>query len=179
VDEKKGLKTVELRLISELLKDSRRSDRQLAKSIGVSQPTVTRTVRKLREAGYIKEFTIIPDFKKLGFQILAFSTFKLTEQVPSEQLKEERILIRKDFMKKPLAHIIGMSGTGLNADRMIVSFHESYSSYSGFLQRIRNDPLIKMNSLSSFVVDLTDDNHYDSLTLLPIADYILKMKKNE
>ena len=36
------LKDVELRLISELIKDSRRSDRELAKAIGVSQPTVSR-----------------------------------------------------------------------------------------------------------------------------------------
>jgi DNA-binding Lrp family transcriptional regulator len=32
------MKDVELKLISELMKDSRRSDRELAKAIGVSSP---------------------------------------------------------------------------------------------------------------------------------------------
>jgi DNA-binding Lrp family transcriptional regulator len=43
------MKDVELRLISELLKNSRRSDRELAKVLHVSQPTVGRA--KLRELG--------------------------------------------------------------------------------------------------------------------------------
>ena len=43
VNEDGILKDVELKLFSELMKNSRRSDRELAKVIGVSQPTVTRT----------------------------------------------------------------------------------------------------------------------------------------
>jgi DNA-binding Lrp family transcriptional regulator len=43
------LKDVELKLISELMKNSRKSDRELAKKIGVSQPTVTRTRTKLQK----------------------------------------------------------------------------------------------------------------------------------
>jgi DNA-binding Lrp family transcriptional regulator len=42
------MKDVELRLISELMKNSRRSDKELAKVIGVSQPTVTRIRLKLQ-----------------------------------------------------------------------------------------------------------------------------------
>jgi len=59
------MKNVEWKLISELMKDSRRSDRELAQAIGVSQPTVSRTIKKLEKEGYIKEYTIIPDFHKL------------------------------------------------------------------------------------------------------------------
>jgi len=36
-----------LRLLLELLKDSKRSDRELAKVLGVSQPTVSRTRSRL------------------------------------------------------------------------------------------------------------------------------------
>jgi len=67
------LKAVELRLVAELLKNSRRSDRELAKALGVSQPTVSRTMKKLEEQGVIKEYTIVPDFSKLGFQIMGVS----------------------------------------------------------------------------------------------------------
>jgi DNA-binding Lrp family transcriptional regulator len=41
------MKDIERRLISELMKNSRRSDRELAKALGTSQPTITRTRGKL------------------------------------------------------------------------------------------------------------------------------------
>jgi DNA-binding Lrp family transcriptional regulator len=43
------VKDAELKLISELMKDSRRSDRELAKAVGVSQPTISRMIRKLEK----------------------------------------------------------------------------------------------------------------------------------
>jgi DNA-binding Lrp family transcriptional regulator len=65
------MKHIELKLVSELMKNSRRSDRELAKAIGVSQPTVSRTIAKLEKDGVLKEWTVIPDFNKLGYQICA------------------------------------------------------------------------------------------------------------
>lgn len=41
------MKEVELRLAAELMKNSRRSDRELAKALKVSQPTVSRMRNKL------------------------------------------------------------------------------------------------------------------------------------
>jgi DNA-binding Lrp family transcriptional regulator len=175
----KGLKDVELRLIAELMKNSRRSDRNLAKTIGVSQPTVSRTLKKLENKGYIKEYTMIPDFKKLGFQILAFSTYELAENASRDEFEEKRKLIREEFKKEPLSYILGMSGMGMKADRMIVTFHEDFSSYLKFLDRVRGDPLVKMGKIDTFIVSLEDKNHFHSLTLSALADFILKMKKKE
>lgn len=52
------MKEFELKLISELMKNSRRSDRDLAKAIGSSQPTVTRNRHRLEQQGIIKQYTI-------------------------------------------------------------------------------------------------------------------------
>jgi DNA-binding Lrp family transcriptional regulator len=41
------MKDVQLKLISERMKNCRRSDRELAKVIGVSQPTASRLIEKL------------------------------------------------------------------------------------------------------------------------------------
>jgi len=43
------MKETELKLVSELMKNSRRSDRELARAMGVSQPTVSRMIRKLEK----------------------------------------------------------------------------------------------------------------------------------
>jgi Lrp/AsnC family transcriptional regulator for asnA, asnC and gidA len=60
------VKDIELKLISELMKNSRRSDRALAKVLKTSQPMVTRTRARLEREGYLREYTVIPDFHKLG-----------------------------------------------------------------------------------------------------------------
>ena len=65
-----------MKLLLELLKDSKRSDRELAKVLGVSQPTVSRMRSKLVKEGVIKSFTVIPDFVKMGYEILAITLVK-------------------------------------------------------------------------------------------------------
>ncbi len=51
-------KDVEIRILVELMRNSRRSDREIAKSVGVSQPTVSRIIGKLERIGAIREFTV-------------------------------------------------------------------------------------------------------------------------
>jgi len=55
------MKTKVRKFLLELLKDSKRSDREIAKVLGVSQPTITRMRNRLVQEGVIQEFTIIPD----------------------------------------------------------------------------------------------------------------------
>jgi Mn-dependent DtxR family transcriptional regulator len=52
------LKEFELEVISELVRNCRRSDGELARALHVSQPTVTRTRTKLEKQGLI-EYTIL------------------------------------------------------------------------------------------------------------------------
>ena len=63
-------------LLFEYLKDSNRSDRQIAKVLGVSQPTVSRMKSRLLEEGVVRHFSAIPDFAKMGYEIMAFSFVK-------------------------------------------------------------------------------------------------------
>ena len=81
------MKPAELRLLSELVKDSLRSDRELAKAVGVSQPTVTRMRARLEKEKVIKEYTMIPDFHKLGFEILAITFLVLDKEPDSQQFE--------------------------------------------------------------------------------------------
>lgn len=68
-----------LKLLFALIKNSKRSDRDLAKILGFSQPTVTRG-RKALEKEAIKQYTIIPKLPYLGFDIIAL-TFSRTKEL--------------------------------------------------------------------------------------------------
>ncbi len=173
------MKEVELKLVSELMKNSQRSDRQLAKILGVSQPTVSRTLRMLKEQGVIKEYTMIPDFTKLGFEIMSISFAKLKEAISEEKLQEIREQFRQTQLKEPISTIVAMSGMGCNADRVIIAFHENYSAYTEFLDKIRQHPSLDVEKISSFLINLNDRSHYRSLTLSHLADYITYKKRQE
>ena len=62
-----------IKLLYEMMKNAKRSDRKIAKIIGVSQPTITRMRQRLEKAGYIRDYTVIPNLEKLGYEIAAFT----------------------------------------------------------------------------------------------------------
>ena len=173
------LKDVELKLVCELMKNSRRSDRELGRVLGVSQPTVSRMVKKLEKEGVIKEYAMIPDFTKLGFQIMSIDFAKLKKPISEERLKETRKQVRQTLLKEPESAIVGMTGMGFNADRVIVAFHEDYSTYTEALDKIKQHPLVEVEEIKSFLVDLNDRSQYLPLTLSNLADYITYKKRQK
>src|SRR3989304_95214 len=77
------------RILCELLRDSSKSDRELAKQLGVSQPTVSRLRNRLVEEGLIKHFSVTPDLSALGFEIIAVTNFasKLSGEITEKARK--------------------------------------------------------------------------------------------
>lgn len=117
------------KLLFELLKDSKRSDRELAKVLGVSQATVSRMRNTLVKDGLIREFTIIPDLVKMGFEILAISVFK------SIRTKEIREKAMEWTMAKPNM-IFAARADGMGKNAVVISIHKDYTDYSNFLNDI-------------------------------------------
>jgi DNA-binding Lrp family transcriptional regulator len=131
--EMKELKPIDYKLLFELMKDSHRSDRQLAKALGVSQPTVTRR-RSLLEENYIEGYTIIPKFGKIGFEIAAFTFLKSklkqkTGQERDKALKE----LEKWYMNQPNVLLV-LDGRGMGWDAVCVSIHKSFSDFAEFIR---------------------------------------------
>jgi len=84
------MKDIELRLVSELMKNSRRSDRELARTLKISQPTVTRMRTRLEKEGIIKEYTMIPDFSKLGYHLIGITFIKLKKVLKPAEIEKAR-----------------------------------------------------------------------------------------
>ena len=63
------------KILQELMKNSKISDRQLGKKLGISQATVTRR-RRMLEREVIENYTFIPNWSKFGYEIFAISLIK-------------------------------------------------------------------------------------------------------
>ena len=64
-----ALDEIDRKILVELLIDSKRSYRELAKAIGISAATVINHVQRLESAGVIKEYTVMLDFERLGYEL--------------------------------------------------------------------------------------------------------------
>jgi len=171
----KGIREIELKVLSELMKNSRVSDRELAKRLGVSQPTVSRIRNKYEKEGYIKEYTYIPDFVKLGYNLMALTFIKRSEgsQEVSGLFKEAN----KHAAKTGFDTIMAVRGMGCGYDAVVFSFHENYSAFLERLREIKQFPSIDVEHVESFIVDLTDRDLYRQLTFSTLADHMLMLRK--
>ncbi|MFQ5822304.1 MAG: Lrp/AsnC family transcriptional regulator [Candidatus Heimdallarchaeota archaeon] len=124
---RKGMKKRMMKLLLELLKDSKRSDREIAKVLDVSQPTVSRMRWRLEEEGVIKEFTVIPDFVKMGYAIMAISCVKT--KIPITRLREKGV----KWWKKYPNVIFAAGAEGMRKNGVMISLHKNYTDYSNFV----------------------------------------------
>lgn len=178
---KKRLKSVELKLVSELIRNCRRSDRELAKAIGVSQPTVSRLIKKLEKGGYIKQYMALPDFSKLGYKILALSFIKLVKTLSPEEVEKARQTTKQSLTKEkfhpPVEIAMLERGMGLGYDGVAISYHENYSPYSKLMNWFRQFSFVDVIKTDSFLTNLDDTIHYRSLTYNTLAQHLLEKEK--
>ena len=168
------MKELERKLISELVKNSRRSDRELAKAIGVSQPTTTRLRTKLEKEGYIKEYTVIPNFSKIGYNIMALNFLKLDPKLTKSEIEEFRKMHPETIGRDPFGVILIQRGMGLGYDATIVSLHQNYASYDAFRSYVKNNLGSSITEMNTFLVNLEEEKSTLPFTFSFLAMQMLK-----
>lgn len=176
-EDRKPLKDVEKKLIAELMRNSRRSDRELSKVIGVSQPTVSRIVKRLEKEGLIREYTMIPDFQKLGYELVALTFVKLDKTLTQEEIEKAREATRERLKQTRFPIIMLERGMGLGYDGVLVSLYDNYTSYTEHMNMLRTFPFLELAHMESFIISLDDKIRYRPLTLKIVADHLLKMNR--
>ncbi|MDD3792311.1 MAG: Lrp/AsnC family transcriptional regulator [Candidatus Bathyarchaeota archaeon] len=129
----KELKPIDYKILFELMKDSHRSDRQLAKALGVSQPTVTRR-RAMLEENYIEGYTVIPKFGQIGFELLAITFLNSKLKYENGDDKSQSIQKMKEWYMKQTNVILVLDGRGMGWDAVCISLHENFASYAEFVR---------------------------------------------
>ena len=172
------MKDVELKVVIELMKNSRRSDRELARAVGVSQPTLSRSRKKLEDHGIIKEYTIIPDYPQLGLTLMSMTFTKMTGTLSEEILDDMRKGARNTMSERPTALIFGNTGMGCNADYVAIAFHRDYSEYAEFMKLVREFPSLNIDETKSFIVNLLENSQFQPLSFSLLARYLAKAKES-
>jgi len=157
----------EMLVLRELLRNSKRSDRELAKILKTSQPTVTRT-RKILEKKIIKTYTLIPDFGKMGYEMLAF-TFAKTKTYKQEDAEKMLKNVKEWAAKRPNI-VLASDGEGLGKDTMLVSFHRNYSEYASFMRGFAVDWAEYVTDFQSFIMTLKNGKAIKPFDLKYLSD---------
>lgn len=160
-----------IKLIKELLLNSKRSDRDLAKKINATQPTVGRMRKKLEKEDFISEYTIIPNLSKLNVELIGFIAIKWKDYKKTGRLKEFESFIQKSnfvFFSAP--------GEGFqDKTKIIISLHKDYKSYELFLRSIRANWAVLIDTMDTFLV--STDNIIKNFTFSGLANLLDRVKE--
>jgi DNA-binding Lrp family transcriptional regulator len=153
------LKPIDYRILLELMKNAKMSDRQLAEMLGVSQPTVSRR-RSSLEKTLIDGYTAVPRWSELGYEIFAVTFFKT----------ESGIRVLESYMKKQPNVIMfcGCQGNGMNG--LSLSFHKSYSDYDEWFGKFRLECGHFLVDTQSVLVNLRGEEILKPLHLKYLAE---------
>ena len=136
----------------ELIKNSKKSDRDTAKKLKISQPTVTR-IRKKLEKNAIKTYTAIPILPEIGINLISFNFGRC------DSPKKDMNICLKKLTKANTKITFTASGEGMGKNCLIVAFHKDYRDYVDFLTGIREQCKGVKVVLESFLSP-TSKNHF-------------------
>jgi len=124
---------------------------------------------QLDKKEYIKTYTVIPDFAKMGYEIFAF-TFTKMKVYPSAE-KADKILARaKEWVDKHPNVIFAADGEGMSSDVVMMSFHRNYSKYAEFMRTYAMDWAEMISQFQSFIVSLDSGFKIKPFNLKYLAD---------
>ena len=146
-----------MRLLHELLNDSCRSDRELSRELEVSQPTVSKMKKELLEKGLIHGFIALPNFHKIGYELMAITLVKVNPPLASTKDRQKyHELVQNWMMEKPNV-VFSSYIRGLGFDGLIISFHKSYNDFDQFILNHNQDLGHLLGDVKSLIVNLDED----------------------
>ena len=156
-------------ILGALMKNAKMSDRQLAKQIGVSQPTVTRRRARL-EREVIDGYTTIPKWENLGYTILALTFVKTKSLLAPEQPRATAYAKAVKWMHQQPNVIYAAHCRGLGWDAFMMSVHKSYEDLDTFLRKHNASLGPMLDSYGTVLVNLADKLGLKPMHLKYLAD---------
>jgi DNA-binding Lrp family transcriptional regulator len=169
------MKEKEKKIILELTKNSRRSDRQLSKSTNMSQPTASRIRSSLENEGYLRQYVALPDFIKLGITITAITMVKIDSSSNTKIGESTKHILEQARMFPEV--FLASAGGGLGFDITIISLHSSFQAYEKFKLELKKRIVPFALEIAPFLIDLSQDQ--ETFDFKSIAEAFLKQPKKD
>ena len=142
-----ALDEIDRKLLRELLKDSKRSYRELASAIGVSAATVINHVQRLESAGVIKDYSARLDHERLGYELTV-----VTEIVVS---KGKLLETDEEIAKIPnVCAVYDITG---QTDAMVVAKFKSRNKLSDFTKALLAMPYVERTNTHVVLTTVKED----------------------
>lgn len=147
------LRDIDQKIAFELFKNSKQSDRQLGKKLGVSQATITRR-RKMLEKELIEGYTFVPKWEKLGYELLTINFVKIKPSIASKE-KYQGVRQRglQWLMNQPNILMAG-SSRGMGMDAFNIAVFKNYADYDEWFRKFRQEMGDLVDDIQSVLVNL-------------------------
>jgi DNA-binding Lrp family transcriptional regulator len=147
MDLKEMLDEVDRRVLEELLRDSKQSLREIAAKARVSVGTVLARVKRMEKAGVIKDYTVILDYEKLGYELTA-----VTEITAS---KGKLLEVDREIAKMPMTCAV-YDITGLT-DAIVIAKFKSREELSNFTKTLLAIPHVERTNTHIVLTTIKED----------------------
>jgi len=137
------------RILVELRKDSRKSLRKLASSVGVSPSAISERIRRMEKSGMIKGYTANLDYLKLGYEFVAIVQISIS----GGNLLE----VQKKISAMP--GVVAVYDVTGQYDSMAILMRKSRSELSALIKKILALPRVdktNTNMVLNVMKDFTD-----------------------
>jgi len=142
-----ALDEIDRKLLRELLTDSKRSYRELARSIGVSTATVINHVQRLESAGVITDYTVLLDGERLGYELTVITEITVS--------KGKLLEVQEEIAKIPSVCAV-YDVTGLT-DAMVIAKFRSRRNLSDFTKKLLAMPNVERTNTHVVLTTMKED----------------------
>lgn len=129
----KNLTFREKQVLTELIKNCKISDQEIARKLKTSRPTIFKIRKRLEKEGIIKGYFAIIDFQKLNLGIHAVILYRWKDYSRAKEL--ERII---NFIKSLPEVVLFVKGEGVGGKTdLIASLHKDLRDYEEFIRKLK------------------------------------------
>jgi DNA-binding Lrp family transcriptional regulator len=141
------LDDLDLRILGELLEDSRISLRKLADKLDVAVGTVQARIKRMEKEGIIRKYTVILDHEKLGFELTT-----VTEVIVS---KGKLIDTEKEIAK--IGHVMAVYDVTGETDIIVVAKFRNREELSRFTKKLLSLPFVERTNTHVVLTTIKED----------------------
>ena len=137
----------DVKILRMLLSNAKLSSRKIARKTGVSIGTVLSRMKKMEQAGIIKEYSAIIDHEKLGYEL----TVVIEMTISKGRLSE----VAKDIAKVPNVCCV-YNVTGLT-DAMVIAKFKKREELSSFTKYLLSLPYVERTNTHVVLTTMKED----------------------